>query len=539
MSGVRSPSLAPSGNAVQEKAKRQRFPIIHELAVQELTSQELLAKWDDGSESEFDAALNKVADFDSNLEKWVLKKMYWKELDVFEYNYDQEEDRQKAINNAIRQYDRMRLAASDPLWQKLLPRSERGKGKCLSRLQAAIARGPQPTALKPRPDLAGAAGGDSEKYDSASSGTKKSPGGETMSRSSSQTSTGSKKLSPSGSQAKRLLSTSKKPAATAKAKTASKASPNKPAAKGASAKGGRVLSKEFVSDSGSDDEVPLSSSMPKSKAVVVPATKPAERAVDKNKAAEKPKEAPAPKSKPAAAANTLPKEKEKDTIRAQVIAKTKPIKAPSKRPRDADDGDDDSSSSGTPLSKRVKTQVKAAPPPVGSVKSRTASDTSQNSRGSSSGGTLLPRVKNASPLKSSPLALSPPTNASDMEQHRPTLPRPREGERNREWERERELDRDINGTSTGSNTDSSVGVSIGKKRPPTDSLAGNKAKRARLSPDILEKAAKFKRFYARYEELHHEIASLENPDPNKLSDLLEMRDRLSRMKSEIYASVDS
>lgn len=534
LGGIRSPSLAPGGNSAQERAKQQRFPIIHELAAQESSTQDLLAKWTGGTEEEFHAALKKVADFDEILQKWVLKKLYWKELDVFNYDYSHEEDRQKAINNAVKQYDRMRLGASDPLWQKLLPKSERGKGICLSKLQAAIAKGPTAPASKQKPDAASISGGDSEKDDSASS-AKKGKGGEPMSRSSSQTSTGKKKLSPSEAQAKRLLSTSKRPVAAAAQKASSKASSSKGTGKGAGAKGGRILSKEFVTDSDSDE--PLSASMPKSKASAPPASKPTERVTERPKAAEKPKEAPAPRPRPVTAGKSLPKDKEKekekreqdnekDTIRAQVVAK--PVKPPTKRPRDADD--DDSSSSGTPLSKRVKPNLKAPPAPVGSGKSRSASDASQNGRGAGPG-VAVPKAKNTSPLKSSPLT-SPPTNASDLEQGRPPLAGARESDRRREH------DRDSGVGSTGSNADSSIDVNTGKKRPPSDSLPGQKAKRQRPSQDTIQKASMFKQFYARYQKLHHALAGSENPDPDQVTDLLDMHDRLSRMKAEIYAAVE-
>ncbi|KAK4136538.1 hypothetical protein BT67DRAFT_183056 [Trichocladium antarcticum] len=518
LSGTRSPSIALTANAAQEKAKQQRFPIIHELAVQELSWPELLAKWDEGTEEEFSVAVNKVADFDNNLHKFALSKMHWRELDVFEYPYATEEDRQKAVNNAIKQYDRMRLATSDPLWQKLLPKSERGKGISLSKLQANIVKGPTGPALKSRPDAASISGGDSEKDDSAASGaTKKTKGGEPMSRSSSQTSTGRKKLSASEAQAKRLLSTSKKPAAPTVAKPSPKIPPAKAGAKPAGSKMGRVLSKEFVSESSSDDdEAPLSKTMAKSKPAAGPAPKPAERVVGAPK-----REAPALKPRPAPAARSVPRENEKDTIRAQGIAKpTKPTKLSAKRPRDTED--EDSSSSGTPLSKRVKAVGRALPAPAAPVKSRTASDASQNGRG-----VAVPKAKNLSSIKSSPLASSPPTNASDLERDRRLLGAACERDRGRQHDRD----------TTVSSTESDFGAAS-KKRAAAEPLDGPKAKRPRPSQDTMDKASKFRQFYARYEQLHHEIAAVENPDPSKVTDLLDMRDRLSRMKEEIYASIE-
>ncbi|KAK4154745.1 hypothetical protein C8A00DRAFT_42551 [Chaetomidium leptoderma] len=553
LSGIGSPSLPPSSNTPQERAKRQRLPILHELAVQELSRQDLLAGWHEGHEADFDAALDKVADFDKDLQKWVLRRNSYKELDVFEYNYADDEDRQRAINNAIKNYDRLRLSASDPLWQKLLPKSERGKGICLSRLQATLAKGP---AQRQRVDTASVSGLDSDKDDSASSTTKMGKGGEAMSRSSSQASAGGKKkLSASEAQAKRMLSVSKKKAvATTTAKAAPKAPAPKPAAKAVPVKGGRVLSKEFVSDSSSsdDDEVPLSTAKGKPNTAAAPAPKlkpkpkPMQRAAEKPRVTEKTKEVAAPKPKPAAAAKLPPREqkveKEKDTIRAEVIAK--PIRPPTKRPRDADD--DDSSSSGAPLIKRVKPGAKAFPAPVSSAKGRTASDASQNSRGTNSGVAAAPKAKNTSPTKSSPLASSPPTNASEVEQERRALARARDRERERERdiererERERARRRDTAVRSSSSNTDSSASTSSARKRPPTtDSFPGNRVKRHRPSQETIEMAAKFKQSYARYQRLHHDIMAHDNPDPVRVTDLLDMHERLSRMKTEIYSAVEA
>jgi RNA polymerase II elongation factor ELL len=66
-------------------------------------------------------------------EEYVLLDRTYKELDVWKFNYN-DEDRQTAIQNAIHAFDRQRLPKDDPLWQKLLPVEERGKGKILSRL---------------------------------------------------------------------------------------------------------------------------------------------------------------------------------------------------------------------------------------------------------------------------------------------------------------------------------------------------------------------------------------------------------------------
>ena len=535
-----SPSLAPTSTSAQDRLKQQRFPIIHELAVRDLSFDELLKKYDGGTDDEFSTALNKVADFEEGSQKWALKRAYWKELDVQEYDYDSPEDRQKAIDNAVRQYDRMRIGVLDPLWQKLLPKVERNKGTCLSKVQAAIAnKGSIPKINVSKTDASSVSGADSEKDDSTSSGAKKGKGGEAMSRSGSQTL--KKKPSASEAQAKRILSNSKKPAA-ATAKASPKVSPTKAAGAAKATPGAKMVkSKEFISDSDSDDdEVPLSSSLSKPKSVTAPAPKPAERVIEKPRVTERVREPQAQKAKSTLAARPAPKEK--DTIRAQAPA-TKSVKAPAKRPREPEE--DDSSSSGAPLlTKRIKSGAKAQAAPVSSIKQRAASDASQNSRATSSGNSLA-KSKNTSPVKSSPLASSPPTNASELEHDR--LATARDNARGRDRDRDFDRDRDTIVSRAGSSTSSSVeggfgsssGSGTGKKRPADDSSPEGKVKRQRLSDEVLNKANKFKQFYSRYEALHREIKALEDPSAERVAHLVEMHARLLEMKTEIYKEAEA
>jgi hypothetical protein len=124
--------------------------VIHELAVREQRLEELLLSLDlKFSKSRLvprlkslksrtlRTILNGVANYDTQNQKWSLEKGCWESLDIFAYNYRRDEDRQQAIENAIKQYDRMQIPPQDPLWQKLLPMEERGKGMCLSKLKAA------------------------------------------------------------------------------------------------------------------------------------------------------------------------------------------------------------------------------------------------------------------------------------------------------------------------------------------------------------------------------------------------------------------
>jgi RNA polymerase II elongation factor ELL len=65
--------------------------------------------------------------------KWSLRKNFFKELDVI---------LQRVIDNAVGTYDRLRLDMSERERENELKKSERGTGKCLSKLQAQIAVGP-------------------------------------------------------------------------------------------------------------------------------------------------------------------------------------------------------------------------------------------------------------------------------------------------------------------------------------------------------------------------------------------------------------
>ncbi|KAF2148310.1 hypothetical protein K461DRAFT_297739 [Myriangium duriaei CBS 260.36] len=82
--------------------------------------------------------LQKVAEEDRVSKKWTLKDRSYKDLDVWKFKFPNDEDRDAAIDNAIRAFDRTRLSKDDKLWQMLLPESERGKGRCLSRLHNNI-----------------------------------------------------------------------------------------------------------------------------------------------------------------------------------------------------------------------------------------------------------------------------------------------------------------------------------------------------------------------------------------------------------------
>ncbi|KAH8157971.1 hypothetical protein CIB48_g10275 [Xylaria polymorpha] len=500
LNGVASPNPAFSASQqVFEKNKGQRAGLVHELAVRDQPFQRLKDVWT-GADADLKQTVEKVADFNKSTEKWSLKKIFWKELDVWNHDYNTPEDRQSAIDNAIKVYDKQRVVLSDAVWDRLLPREDRNKNIVLSKLQASIAK---QSTIPSAPKVLGQKGEEGNKSDIDSSKAK----GEAMSRSNSQPITSKpKKPSEREAQTKRLLSNNpKKPVKKPTSKV-----------KATEEKGKRVLSEEFVYDTDtSQEETPLSQSTtvaPKPKLPQKSAEKPVEKPV--GRLGEKPKEPPAP--------STSLKPKPKPAVRpprGPIKAPGVIHKSPQKRSREDEES---SSSSGAPLSKRIKPRELPKPVPEPKAPKHRASDASQNSRGTNSTTStgFTTKSKNTSPTKSSPLATSPPTNASDLDE-RPSSQRPpnrpqqhpplihRNGERARERGRDRgQTHSSTNSVSTSNSAASSVpSINMAnKKRKERDSTDESPettptppTKKPRLATEVLIQARKFTKFYEKYE----------------------------------------
>ncbi|KAF2277880.1 uncharacterized protein EI97DRAFT_457119 [Westerdykella ornata] len=127
-----------------------RVPLIHLLAIQPATDT-YLAETCRTTVANVRELLNKLARQSS--ERWQLTDKAYRELNPWKFAYKNPEDRERAINNAIKSFDRLRLAKDDKLWQILLPVEERGQGKCLSQLNIK-APDPKPaTPLQKMPKL--------------------------------------------------------------------------------------------------------------------------------------------------------------------------------------------------------------------------------------------------------------------------------------------------------------------------------------------------------------------------------------------------
>lgn len=138
-----TPMLGPL-HPVPDKTKiRQeaiRVPFIHLLAVRSV-SVKFLAQQTRSAPDDCKALAEKYGRPNRlNPDKYDLKDKTYKDLDVWTFPYPSQESRQSAIDNAISAFDRMRISWNDLLWQALLPKEERGKGKILSRLD--LRKGP-------------------------------------------------------------------------------------------------------------------------------------------------------------------------------------------------------------------------------------------------------------------------------------------------------------------------------------------------------------------------------------------------------------
>lgn len=128
-----SPSPATDPKALRLQAIR--IPLIHLLAVRPV-SEKFLSSQVGCSQQECLDILNKIGrPYTIDPSKWDMSDKAFKDLDIWNFPYPTYEDRQFAIDRAVKAFDRLRLARNDDLWQKLLPQNERGRGKVISKLQ--------------------------------------------------------------------------------------------------------------------------------------------------------------------------------------------------------------------------------------------------------------------------------------------------------------------------------------------------------------------------------------------------------------------
>lgn len=150
---TKRPPTSQPGSAHDAVINALRIPLIHLLAMQP-SKDTHLAETCRTSLANVRDLLPKIAKKASNdTDIWQLTDKSFREFNPYKFTYKTSEDRQQAINSAIKSFDRLRLAKDDKLWQLLLPREERGQGKCLSRLNVKAPEGKPATPLHKMPKL--------------------------------------------------------------------------------------------------------------------------------------------------------------------------------------------------------------------------------------------------------------------------------------------------------------------------------------------------------------------------------------------------
>jgi len=568
MRAGKSPALSETDAAahsamINAKLEALRVPLIHLLAMG-ADSEQNLASRTRVSEDVCLRILQKVGYRKSKL--WELVDVSYKDLDIWEFPYPSQANREAAISNCRAAFNRLRLPREAPEWQNTLAPEDRGKVD-------PCPPAPQPTrSVKPVPPPSIKVTGDSTDPSQVSPTGKKLSGGESMSRSSSQTTPAAKPATKAGQKdsISRIIGkkTTKKPAAP-KAKAATVKAPksaNTKATKAAAAReagaasaNSKIKSAERVQDSDEDiemEDVKLSPAKPVEKKTTL-ATRPAPSPVSK---------APSIASAPASdleveetrlkPKKTLPNKVQKSPIkRARKIAPPKSSniaagKANGYKVAPTSNASANSLSSKEQISRRSSSNSPPKPSPLGSSPPINASEMG-GTTAASSPSFLTPIARTAtpgrSPLDSITLAVkskpryipsnSPPlkrkaTSAADRDRE-DTYSRPngrsvdRERERDRDRERERERDRDQERERE-------------RERPSTSTSTSSSTssnKRRNIAPDIstIQLARKFKEDYARYEKLHREVQAITDAfkKKEKLDTVLKMHSDLEKMKATI------
>ncbi len=584
-------SVPSPPNAKTQRLQALRTPLIHFLAARpastKLLAQHLACKQDDLLE-----VLGKVGkEYRLDATKWDLIDKVFKELDVWSFDYPNQEDRQLAINRARSAFDRMRISTQEKIWDKLLPKNERGQGKILSHLN--LHKGPIQRSTTPKIQIQHSsneakpnqpvAGDESDRKDRLAPSD-----AEPMARSTSHGPIKRTKISEKEAQSKRLLSKGPK-----KAAPVTKPKETHPAAK----KGGapkKIIPKssEFVNDSDEEDglddatsnesqiHAPQSNEYIKKSVKLSAATNSTPSTPKVNGTVEATK-APKP-SKPSKP--SLPTE-----MNNAKSSKPSHTNSPSKeKPPVAKVGKD--------AKNEKKTQVQPARPKVPEQKTsqkpsqQTSQQTSQKtSQKTSTSGTSTPSLKNrlsstspnstamkkslsrqrttSSPHKPSPLGSSPPTNASDLDNagrssnsSTPSMTQVRKNNatpngvglginghaRNTsEHTLKRkvgDIDSDIhnhggsltNGLANGYTNGYTNGNNTSAKRQKVSESPHSDTSEELLARDMaLKKAQDFKKYYASYEKQYQEISQMNNAPQEKVDELMKMHRRLTELKDQI------
>ena len=513
----------PASNDLRgQKLRAIRVPLIHLLAIRPVSARFLSHKIG-CTETECKEVLQKVGQQHTlDASKYDLSKQAYKELDVWSFSYQSEEDRRSAIDRVISAFDRQRIGKEDRLWQMLLPREERGKGKTLSRLN--LQAGQAKKATTPRIHVE-----EADTVTTAKKSTNVEHGkdsrlapsdAEAKGRSQSQDRYKKRSVKEKEAQSKRILGTaSNKPVAPSKVTKPLSTPAKRAGSKNASVQG-KVKSAEYVHKS--DDEDTDEGMPPETK----PSVKPTSKLAAKKLAA------PSAKQQPTLSKNARRKSDGGDTKLVQKGTATKkvPSAATAVSNSESKAANRESNQDSVPMAKSQSRQRNTSSPhkpsPLGSSPPANASDLDFDARSpplSSASSTPLvaqsQKVRITSGVTTGTGQLRTPSDAT--------------------------LKRKANDTVTGIHDHSGLAHSTGNpaKRPKTspmspptsDSSTGGKkvSQQAAGRDTTVDMARQFKKFYEKYFKVDQELRAMARPPPEKIMELVKMRDRLVQMKRQI------
>ncbi|KAN0069780.1 hypothetical protein V8E54_012086 [Elaphomyces granulatus] len=509
---TRSPASVPvltptSAPASQSKDKTRlealRVPFIHLLAIRAV-SIKYLAQQTHSSQDDCHILARKYGTENRlNREKFDLRDKTYRDLDVWNFPYPSQDDRQEAIENAISAFDRLRISRSDKLWQMLLPKEERGNGKVLSRLD--LRSGPIKKAATPRIQVQATEDLGKEGYatghESDRTNGQRTPNvADTVSSSKPRPAAPKKRSSEKDTAA--TTTTTKRPSTKAKNPTLSGRVMKKTERKAAAKPEGKFKSEEYVRDSDEEDaemadaptlvkkpepEKTTPSAKTKGK-VTTPQKKESNRGTVANKTPKSESLTHGSKTTPndtnTTASKTLPSSSARSS-NPNSYRKPSPLSSPPTNTSDFDhtgrSSGQVSSSSSSPLITQVSRQSKASRDPSLAVSLPKPNGVQKPPP------VQIPLKRKATPLPSTGRANGPK--------------RPR--------------------------TASSPSISSsGSASPPLS--------REMRRQQLREKSQKFKQYYSKYRALHDTLATHPNPAQKDLDRLELQHARLERMKNEIW-----
>ncbi|GIK03312.1 hypothetical protein Aspvir_007381 [Aspergillus viridinutans] len=502
-----TPTSAPSSqNKDRIRLDSLKVPFIHLLAVRAV-SVKFLARQTRSSLEDCSALARKYGTENRiDPEKFDLRDKTYKELDVWNFPYPSQEERQEAIENAISAFDRMRISRSDKLWQMLLPKEERGKGKCLSRLD--LRTGPIKKALTPKIQVHASDDNGKDGYTTDHETDRASANGPTPKPAPKSSAPAPKKRANDKDSSTKRTNPAKSKTSTNSTLTGrvTKKAERKPGSK----TDGKFKSAEFVQESDEDD-----TDMPDAP---VPAPAPEKTKPEQSKVQPKPKQtAPSKVGDPSHTSTPKVNQSEAPPSKVEPTSQHAAKSVAAKRP---------------PSNRAPNQRSPQKPSPLGSSPPANASDAQSRSRSSSQ--------NNASSSSSTPLItqLSKPNKVTQSTGAIKTNGVTKTTESVNPLKRKAETDRPsaIQSKTTGRTTGnlehkrrravSTSSGSTGSASPPLS--------RELLRQQLREKSQKFKQYYAKYRALHDSMASHPDPPRAELERLQRQHIRLQRMKKEIW-----